>query len=613
MGASDVLPGLSAQRQDGAPWHWIAALLAALTVGSLAYPRLDQSLWQDEEFSIRFYVSGEFARDLDKPGHENGEPFFLARSWRDSIFDYNTPNNHTLYTIAAKASLSVWRLLGGHERWEFSEAALRLPAYLCVLGSIFAWVALGRRLGLNRAACAGIALLAVNPWFIRYAAEARGYGMVFLFLPLGIMAAKRAAEEGRWRWWLTYGFLQFLTLYAWPGVGVHAVIWNLAFFALLAVRARRPGAPAFRHQWKRWALGNLAAIMLLFQLMAPCIPQTAKYLQEEQRKVPVGKVWAQSLAGEFLAASEWSDYYGSGYASNPAYFSVERLAHWGEARRSQAAIKAAQSGKKTGDLPWSVADLRSPPLVYGTVAALGILVVAGFVRMLCRGGISAVLAVSMLAAPLICHQVAYRSGNYLFHWYFIYTLPFLALCAGAGLDLASRLIFRSRAGKALPAMALCLTATYAFVVWPKIRGMHLYPIDPLRDSVIAAGRSPDITAPENMKSLSGHVHFGALAYDPLCFPVDEAFSNSEVIPGLTKMMRWADQLDVPLLINIGFASDARAQKPEIMKIIDDPDLFSLEATVWAHEPQYVRYIYRYRGGLFRALRPPAAAPSDAEE
>lgn len=96
------------------------------------------------------------------------------------------------------ALLHVWMAMFGD-----SDLAVRsLSALASALTLPVVWL-VGRRLGGTRAAWGAAFILAVNPFAIRYATEARMYAVVALQVALGLLAALRALERptlGRLAW-----------------------------------------------------------------------------------------------------------------------------------------------------------------------------------------------------------------------------------------------------------------------------------------------------------------------------------------------------------------------------------------------------------------------------
>ncbi len=91
--------------------------------------------------------------------------------WK-TISTYLVFNNHIAYSVLARASEAVF---GRHE-W-----ALRLPALLLGLGSLYSLWAFGRRLLGTRPAIAAAFCLALSPAHVEWSQSARGYTGMILF------------------------------------------------------------------------------------------------------------------------------------------------------------------------------------------------------------------------------------------------------------------------------------------------------------------------------------------------------------------------------------------------------------------------------------------------
>jgi len=108
------------------------------------------------------------------------------------------------------------------------EVALRLPAaigFCCMLGCIFLWL---RRRYDGLIALVAASILLITPFFTRYAAEARGYGLLGGALGLALLAYQRAPQT-RWIYVLAfslaaaesfhyYAFIMISPLFAAEGV-----------------------------------------------------------------------------------------------------------------------------------------------------------------------------------------------------------------------------------------------------------------------------------------------------------------------------------------------------------------------------------------------------------
>lgn len=119
--------------------------------------------------------------------------YFIGRPWGTAISSYQFPNNHLLYTVAAKLT----SLLGGGAAW-----ALRLPAFVAGVAIVPLTYAVGRALFTRASGLIGAALAAGSTPLILYSANARGYAFVVAaYLGLLLIAARiRDAGATRRRW-----------------------------------------------------------------------------------------------------------------------------------------------------------------------------------------------------------------------------------------------------------------------------------------------------------------------------------------------------------------------------------------------------------------------------
>ena len=137
---------------------------------------------------MRKHAHGQWSEDA------GGRREFHPVTWDDTLFDCHTGNNHHFSALATRLSLSAWHRLTGAPREEFSETALRMPSLIAGLATLVLVMLLGCEMGLPWIGCAASALLAIHPWHVRYAIEARGYSlMLFLSLPcaFGLIRALR--------------------------------------------------------------------------------------------------------------------------------------------------------------------------------------------------------------------------------------------------------------------------------------------------------------------------------------------------------------------------------------------------------------------------------------
>ena len=144
-----------------AAW-WL--LVLAVGLGAVARLRTGSALWLDEALSVE--IARRPVPDLLEALRRDGSP--------------------PLYYLLLHAWTSV---LGT------SDLAVRALSALASLAALPVVWAVGRRLGGPRVAAAALLLLAVNPFAVRYATEARMYALVQLLAAAGLLAVLRALER----------------------------------------------------------------------------------------------------------------------------------------------------------------------------------------------------------------------------------------------------------------------------------------------------------------------------------------------------------------------------------------------------------------------------------
>ena len=95
-----------------------------VTCAIVSFPRLDQSLWEDEEYSVRRCIVGEHRLKDDGTVERKYLP------WRNTLWNYSSTTNHILQSVLARLSHSIWRGIVRPSGLQLSEAAVRLPSYL---------------------------------------------------------------------------------------------------------------------------------------------------------------------------------------------------------------------------------------------------------------------------------------------------------------------------------------------------------------------------------------------------------------------------------------------------------------------------------------------------
>ena len=235
------------------------ALAAAVALGVLARLWSPSALWLDEALSVA--IARRPVPELLEALRRDGSPplyYLLLHAWTE--------------------------VLGG------SAAAVRALSGLCSLATLPLVWRIGLRLGGRRTASAALLLLAVSPFAVRYATEARMYALVQLLVAAGLLALLRVLERPAAPRLVALGLL--------AGLLALTHYWGLfllvATAGLLLVLRRGPDpVPARR------ALAALAAGAVLF---VPWLPAFAFQVQH------TGAPWAAParLVDLYYSLAAWS-------------------------------------------------------------------------------------------------------------------------------------------------------------------------------------------------------------------------------------------------------------------------------------------------------------------
>jgi hypothetical protein len=526
-------------------WFALGVLGAMLVAALLAWPRLTFSLWDDEQYMVRHSVDGLYRKD------GTGALYFHRVHWRDTfLYTLNRPANHVPMAILSRLSLATWRAVARPELRFADERAVRLPAWVAGVGAVGATALLLRRMGFAAAGVFAAWLLALHPWHLRYASEARGYSLLLLLLPLLLIAMLDVLQRGSWRRWGRYGLAQVLLLWTYPGaVALLAVVNGVAAIELW--RSHR-GTAGVREQGARWLVTNLVSAGAWAQLMLPNVlmfilhhpwPQERfrmGFLLQTGSHLWVGTAWAYGRLGEYYA--ELCDF----ALAWPGFF---RLA-----------------------LASSVA-----------------LLLLGVARLLAGRGVRALLvAVLILPAPIMALGAWSREAK-VYEWYFIFALPSLAMLLAIGVASLFAWVRRPGIAATLGAAAMGLyLAGYAWISHAPRTALRSVSIQPTREAVALTRPSRDPFAPENREITTVSWSRTPFYYDPL---VHQIASPEQLLD----LLEQAKRTGRPLYVNYGRTSTAQRRHPELVALAEREDLFEEVAVLYGFEPRGHMRVYRYRG------------------
>ncbi|MGH7751853.1 MAG: glycosyltransferase family 39 protein, partial [Gemmatimonadales bacterium] len=205
-------------------------LLAAVLRG---WGLTSKSLWYDEAFAV--FVARQPLTEM----------IGLLRD-----FDMHPPFHYVF--------LHVWMRLVGD-----GEVAVRLPGVLASVCAVLFTFLLGRRLGGTRVGVLAATLLALSPFQIAAAQEARMYPFLTLFGVASSYALWLALEGGSRRHWIAYALVTTLSLYT----------HHFTILLLLAHGAYVLGIHRLRAGGRAWLLCAVVAV-------AAYLPQLSVFFQQ---------------------------------------------------------------------------------------------------------------------------------------------------------------------------------------------------------------------------------------------------------------------------------------------------------------------------------------------
>jgi hypothetical protein len=536
-------PRFSAARNDRTSSSSRPILIAVLAALGLtlfhAGPRLDDGLWHDEAKGVKHFVVGRY--NLSKT---SGEIRYHEVTWQEAVWRFTFPN-HTLFGVLAKASHTAMPPdRTRDDRFYVNETAIRLPSLLGALGGIVATAWLLHLLGLSRAAMIAPLLLSIHPWFLRYAAEARGYSLLFLFGPLCIALAIKGLNDGRWRWWLALALCQFLLvwsvlngLYLLIALNVSLAIW------LWTKRSH----PATRALAGRWLLSGITSAVIAVWMMMPLLPQFLEYVAREGKDPSkYGTETMRDMLSAYTTGMRYSEFGGGG-------------------------------GHLRGNVPGML-----------LAALVGGLAIVGAWSLARRNTAARIaLAMLLLPAPLFYAHCTISQPHF-FYWYVIFGLPLFWAVVAQGCVAAGDAC-RCKVPRPALAMALVLGLAMLAVGHGKRSWLSENPIEAERDAALAVrGSFVDPTLPEfrNIVTLG-------FCREPILYDISTARA-SDAGEFKAALIR-ADADNKPLYVNYGPVK-AYQHFGDIMELVDDPRMFEPIADFEGIDAGSDRVVRRYRPG-----------------
>ncbi len=269
-------PGRRPQGTDpmGRRFFLIALAGAVLLGGALRWNLASRSLWWDELWNVKQTIVGRYG----KISHPDEEPRFRPSGMERAFWFYKKPTNHVVASTTGHFTVDAWRKLTGAGEREFSDFAVRFPAFTAALLSIAGIGVLMRRWQFSTAGLVAAFILAVHPLHIRYGIDARSYSFTILFTLAGCLALTRIyhSRGGTWLPWIGFGFCQFLIV--WNSALAVYVAGGLGLAAIVIVKMRAQDRRQFTPGMCRIVAVNVLALMAFIQLFAPNLLQMRRWV-----------------------------------------------------------------------------------------------------------------------------------------------------------------------------------------------------------------------------------------------------------------------------------------------------------------------------------------------
>jgi len=530
-------------------WYWPLVALAMVVLGFHSVPRLAFGFWDDEELNIRTTLWGKF-----KPDAKTGEARFRKFGWHEPVFGYKIgPNNHTLYSIPARVCAEIWNAVAPRRDFPIQEAPFRIPSLVFGMLGIAALGWLFRDWGLPGAGVTAAFLLAVHPWFIRFASECRGYSLFMALIPVAVVCADRAAVTGAWKWWAAFAGAQFALIYCWPG----SILVVAALNALVVVRMAVVSLSVETRNAAlgRWFVTTALAALLTIQLMLPLVAGARDYFKGVANQGFVsGGGWVFSTLCHLLGGGPWT-----------------------------------RSGAPQDGYPeWLAIYVSHPWLVIAGASVAGLLVLLGTVRMLRLGFAGWMLAAITWVCPAVFFALAYWRRYLLYECYVVFMLPGFVAAAALGLTWVASALGRGRKPVTIAVSLAGAVSFFAATAWLRDALMHR-PLQLIPESVIASRGTLDPTDKTSAGILTASYCIPPYLYDARMERLDS-------VEAFIALLRRADHEGKPLLLNIGMAWAARDYSPGMWEMTNDPILFEPAGRFRGFEPGLDRLLFRYRPG-----------------
>ncbi|MGK0185985.1 MAG: hypothetical protein ACI9R3_001768, partial [Verrucomicrobiales bacterium] len=300
-----------------------------------------------------------------------------------------------------------------------------------------------------------------------------------------------------------------------------------------------------------FALTNMLAAMVLWQLYAPCIPQIQKFMKSDRFTGSISGSWMVDGVAALFTGMRWQPF----TTGNPLALS------WHDQLSSPSGL-----------------------LGLGTWVLIAALFALGIWALARRDTASRILLFPLLLpAPLFIIQ-AIVGGNSLYLWYLLIGLPGVIALLSVGMGEAGRLLRKPTAALIFPILFLSL---FAATTLAQRSNYRVYPIEPLQESVSYYRQNLNPLAAENEEIVSLEIFMHPRGYDPLAVRVRSIDEFKKTIDDARSKGR-------PVFVNLSLIELARRYLPEIMTVLEDPEMFDSLGILYGQDEPCTRHVFRMR-------------------
>lgn len=230
------------------------------TVSRLTYSFLAAILFLALMLRLPHLTRGFYYDELFTTYH-----FIRAESWWGTISNFILFNNHIFFSILGRFSQVVF----GTQEW-----AIRLPALILGLGSIFCLWLLIRSFAGDTVALASAFLMAISPTHVLWSVSARGYTGLIFFTLLSTMAFLSIIEKPAIGKTIIYTLASIAGIYThlyavWVVVGQFFVLFWMVVTSIFRNKSSLAiGKKTFRYLWVSFGAITLLSIVCYLPVLS---------------------------------------------------------------------------------------------------------------------------------------------------------------------------------------------------------------------------------------------------------------------------------------------------------------------------------------------------------